>query len=306
MEIGPVFYDSSAQWMLNLVLASMIFGLALDIHWQDFKRVITMPKAVIAGLGAQFLLLPALTCALTLLVDLPPGIELGMMLVASCPGGAISNFVTHLSGGNTALSISLTAAASATAVIMMPINFMFWSQFNEPAMAIMHAIDVDSEQLFKSLILVLAIPLSGGLLIRAKFENAAKILHKLLKNTSLLALIAFILIAVVKNNQAFLQHLWFLLMIVVVHNGMAFLLGYLSARSAGLDVRDQKAVTIEVGMQNASLAIAIVFTQFDGQAGMALICAFWGTWHIVAGLTVALIFKQQKSNQALTKRGEKT
>ncbi|QDP01626.1 bile acid:sodium symporter family protein [Thalassotalea sp. PS06] len=304
MEIGPVFYDSSAQWILNLVLASMIFGLALDIHWRDFKRVITMPKAVISGLGAQFLLLPALTCAFTLLVDLPPGIELGMMLVASCPGGAISNFVTHLSGGNTALSISLTAAASATAVVMMPLNFMFWSQFNEPAMTIMQAIDVDSEQLFKTLVLILAIPLTAGLLVRAKFENVAKTLHKILKNTSLLALIAFILIAVSKNHEAFLQHLWFLLLIVFVHNGMAFFIGYLSARSAGLEVRDQKAVTIEVGMQNASLAIAIVFTQFGGQPGMALICAFWGTWHIVAGLIVALIFKQQKSDQALPIRGE--
>ncbi len=116
-----IHYDAAQQWVLNLTLAMMVLGLALDIRPKDFLAVF--------GLLAQFLLLPAFTCLLTLLLDLPAGIELGMILVASCPGGALSNFITHLSGGNTALSISITAISSTIAVVMLPINFMFWAGF---------------------------------------------------------------------------------------------------------------------------------------------------------------------------------
>jgi len=305
MEIGQVYYNANSQWLLSLVLASMILGIALDIHWRDFKAIVKMPKAIVAGLSAQFLALPAVTTALTLLLELPAGIELGMILVACCPGGAISNFVTHLSNGNTALSMSMTAASSSLATIMLPINFVFWSQVNSVTSSLMTSIDVSGSALFLNLIQVLALPLILGLFIQYRWPYIAKPLHKILKVSSILALIAFIFIAIFKNQQAFLSHFELIFTIVLIHNAIALLLGFLAGKYAKLNIRDIKATTIEVGMQNSSLAIAIVFTQFNGEAGMALICAFWGTWHIASGLVIAFLFNRWDRPTSIPHYGNK-
>ncbi len=297
-----IHYDASQQWVLNLTLAMMVLGLVLDIRPKDFLAVFKSAKAPTIGLLAQFLLLPALTCAFTLLVDLPAGIELGMILVAACPGGALSNFITHLSGGNTALSISITAISSAIAIVMLPINFMFWAGLNPVANQLLLDINVNGLDILKSLLIVLAAPLSLGFFIQRYFPLVGLKLHKILKGLSLLALVIFILVAVFKNLDHFLNNFWLLFLVVLAHNTLALLLGYFSSSVAGLGLADKKAVTLEVGMQNSSLAIAIVFTQFGGEYGMALISAFWGTWHIVSGLLFATFcrLKMPASKSGLT------
>ena len=297
MEIGQIYYDASSQWILSIVLASMILGIALDIHINDFKAVTRMPKAIISGLTVQFFILPAVTGGVTLILDLPAGIELGMILVASCPGGAISNFITHLSNGNTALSISMTAVASAAAIFMMPFNFIFWAGINPETVSLMKAIHVSGMSLFINLFFVLAIPLTVGLLLRHYYQPLARKLHLILKYTSILALIVFIFVAIYRNYQVFLSHFGLIFTLVLLHNGLALCLGFMTGWFLSLSTRDTKATTIEVGMQNSSLAIAIVFSQFNGEAGMALISAFWGIWHIVSGLLIALVFRRWGAQQ---------
>lgn len=282
-----IHYDAGQQWVLSLTLALMVLGLALDIHPKDFLRVVKTPKAPMIGLIAQFLLLPAFTCLLTLMLDLPAGVELGMILVAACPGGALSNFITHLSGGNTALSISITAVSSTVAVVLLPINFVFWSSLNPVANQLLLDVSVNGFDILKSLLLVLALPLILGFTIQQHMPKLAQALHGVLKYLSLIALVAFIFIAVYRNQEHFAEHFTMLFLVVLAHNALALGIGYFSSVAAKLNTADKKAVTLEVGMQNSSLAIAIVFTQFDGQYGMALISAFWGTWHIVSGIAFA-------------------
>lgn len=291
-----ISYDASQQWVLNLTLAMMVFGLALDIKPKDFLRVFNAPKAPAIGIAAQFLLLPALTCLLTLLLDLPAGIELGMILVAACPGGALSNFITHLSGGNTALSISITAISSTIAVVMLPLNFMFWASLNPVANTLLLEVSVSGLDILASLLIVLAAPLLLGFFVQQQFPKIAQRLQSILKHLSLLALVAFIVGAVIKNQEHFFAHFWLLFSVVLAHNGLALLIGFVSSRLGKLNTADSKAVTLEVGMQNSSLAIAIVFTQFGGEYGMALISAFWGTWHIVSGITFATISRWLMKN----------
>lgn len=286
-----ISYDASQQWLLNLILALMILGLALDVRPRDFLSVFKAPKAPLVGLAAQFLVLPALTWVLTMLIDLEPGIELGMILVAACPGGALSNFITHLSGGNTALSISITAMASVLAVFLLPINFVFWASMNPETDQLMQSIDVNGSDIFLSLVLVLGIPLVLGFALQKVVPVIAEKLHVLLKYFGVLALFVFIFAAVAKNFEHFIAQFWLLLVIVFIHNGLALLIGFLASSLGHLSIRDKKAITLEVGMQNSSLAIAIVFSQFSGEYGMALISAFWGTWHIVSGLLIAMFFK---------------
>jgi BASS family bile acid:Na+ symporter len=294
--MAEISYDSGQQWVLNLILAVMILGLALDIRPRDFLSVFKAPKAPVIGLLAQFLLLPAFTYLLTLMVDLEPGIELGMILVAACPGGAMSNFITHLSGGNTALSISITAVASVLAIFMLPINFVFWANLNPETQAMLQSINVSGGDIFASLIVVLAIPLALGFFIQWVSPRLSELLHKGLKYFGVFALFVFIFAAVAKNFDHFIAQFWLLLAIVFIHNGLALGLGYAASSVGHLPGQDKKAITLEVGMQNSSLAIAIVFSQFGGEYGMALISAFWGTWHIVSGLSIAGFFKYKKLN----------
>lgn len=292
MELSNVAYGNTEQWVLQLVLAVIVLGIALDISPSDFRKVIKSPRAPLCGLIAQFFLLPMLTLILTLMLELPAGIELGMLLVAACPGGAISNFITYLSGGNTALSITMTAAASTLAIVLMPFNFVFWSQLNPEAVALMQQIEVSSRDLVTTVILVLAIPLSLGFTIKHYLPVLAGRLHLLLKYSSILALFAFIAFAVIQNLEAFQKYFSLLIVVVLIHNSLAYAIGYFTAYLNGVELADRKAITIEVGMQNSTLAIAIVFTQFDGEAGMALISAFWGTWHLVSGLLIAIVFRK--------------
>jgi BASS family bile acid:Na+ symporter len=280
-------YDGGQQWILNLTLAMMVLGLALDIHPRNFLKVFKAPKAPVIGLAAQFLLLPAFTCGLTLLLDLPAGIELGMILVAACPGGALSNFITHLSGGNTALSISITAISSTLAIVMLPINFVFWASLNPVANKLLLNINVSGVDIAQSLLVVLAAPLALGFLMQHYMPNLSKKLHTILKYVSLFALVMFIFLAVFKNYEHFIAQFWLLFIAVLAHNMLAMGTGYAAASFGKLPQADKKAITLEVGMQNSALAIAIVFTQFNGEYGMALISAFWGTWHIISGITFA-------------------
>jgi BASS family bile acid:Na+ symporter len=280
-------YDGGQQWILNLTLAMMVLGLALDIHPRNFLKVFKAPKAPVIGLAAQFLLLPAFTCGLTLLLNLPAGIELGMILVAACPGGALSNFITHLSGGNTALSISITAISSTLAIVMLPINFVFWASLNPVANELLLNINVSGVDIAQSLLVVLAAPLALGFLMQHHMPNLSKRLHTILKYVSLFALVMFIFLAVFKNYEHFIAQFWLLFIAVLAHNMLAMGTGYAAASFGKLPQADKKAITLEVGMQNSALAIAIVFTQFNGEYGMALISAFWGTWHIISGITFA-------------------
>ena len=299
LELSQVNYDMNAQWLLSAVLASMVLGVALNIKIDDFKQILAAPKAVFAGLSAQFLILPAATFGLTLAVDFHPGIELGMLLVAACPGGAVSNFVTQLGRGNVALSISLTACASLLAIIMLPLNFLFWAQQNPDTAELMTAVDVDEYKLMLNLILVLAVPLFTGLVLRHHFANFASQLHKILNTTSSMALAIFILVAVSQNFEAFTQSFATIFWIVLVHNALAYGLGFCAAKLSRLNRKDTIATVIEVGMQNSSLAIAIVFTQFSAQPEMALICAFWGTWHLLSGVIVAFASRSRCSEARL-------
>ena len=125
-------FDSSNLWILNIALAVVMFGVALGITLDDFKGLFRSPKLVLVGILSQFILLPLITYVFIIIVEPQPSIALGMMMVAACPGGNISNFMTHLANGNTALSVSLTAFATMIAVFMTPFNFQFYGNLYNP------------------------------------------------------------------------------------------------------------------------------------------------------------------------------
>jgi BASS family bile acid:Na+ symporter len=274
-------YDESQQIWLGLVLASLMFGVALELRLSHFLYVLRRPLPVFTGLLAQCLLLPWATLVATLFLDLKPGIELGLLLVACCPGGNLSNVITHLARGNTALSVSVTSVSSLLAIITLPFNFALTASLNPDTAAFlssqMSQLQVDAGGIVQGLLLMLVLPLLAGMLLGNLLPGmTARIL----------------LVAVIGNRHLLLDSLGSLLLIVVLHNLCALLLGWGSARLSGLADFDRRALTIEVGMQNSGLALGLIFTQFGAQPDMALIAALWGTWHIVSGLLLVALWRR--------------
>ncbi len=288
-------FDSSGLWVLNIALAVVMFGVALGITPNDFKQLFKQPKLVVVGVLCQFVLLPLATFLLIVLLNPKPSIALGMFMVAACPGGNISNFMTHLAKGNTALSVSLTAFATFLAVFMTPFNFHFYSELYQPTSDILKTVELNSSELVKLVTLILGIPLVLGMLFRYKFENLALKLSKILKPLSIFVFAAIVIVAFSQNIDVFNAYIHHVLLIGIGHNILALALGFFIARMLGLSLKNQKTLAIETGIQNSGLGLLLIFSFFNGLGGMAILAAFWGIWHIISGLLLAFYWSAQKT-----------
>lgn len=280
-------FDPATLTVLNILIGLIMFGVALDIRMDDFKRVVRDPRGPLIGLAAQFLLLPAMTFLLVLLIKPIPSIALGMMMVAACPGGNFSNFLAHHAKANSALSVSMTAISTALAVVMTPANLSFWGGLNPDTAAILTEVDLNPLDLFKTILIILGIPLLLGMLVAAKKPELAKRIRRPMKVFSLTAFGLFIVGALLGNWQQFLQNIGYVAFAVALHNALGLALGYWSGRALGCQRYDARAISIEVGIQNSALALVLIFGFFDGLGGMAIIAAWWGIWHLISGLTLA-------------------
>ncbi len=285
-----VHFDPASLVTLNVILALMMFGVSLNLKPADFKRVVTVPRAPIAGLLAQFLLLPLATCLFTWAFRIDPELALGMILVASCPGGSFSNIMTWLGKGSVAVSVSMTAVSSLAATVMTPFNFALYGWLNPHTRAYLQEIALEPGSILLLVLLVLALPLILGMLAGGRFPKLAVRSEKPLRMISLLIFLAFVAIAFSNNVELFLTRFHTFFWLVVGHNLIALGLGYAMARMMKLDVPDRRAVTLEVGIQNSGLGLVILFTFFPDAGGMMLITAFWGVWHLVSGLTLSQIW----------------
>jgi BASS family bile acid:Na+ symporter len=279
------------QAILMAVIAVMVYTVSLDLRLADFRYVARHPLAVGIGLLAQFVLLPGATWLLTMLLDLPPATEAAMMLVAACPGGALSNVVTAFGRGNLALSLSISAVAGLLALVLTPLIFTLMIAANPDTAAWARSIAVDPLDLVLSLALLLALPMSAAMLTARYAPGFAARVRRPLAQLSGLALGSFIFLAIAAQWQLFLVELGRTLPIVVLHNGLGLLLGWLAALAASLAVADRRAVVIEGGMQNSGLALGIIAAQFDSNLAMVAVAGLWGVWHIVSGGTLALIWR---------------
>jgi BASS family bile acid:Na+ symporter len=286
-------FNPQGLFIINVAIGLMMFGVALELKLEDFKRIVVAPKAPCIGLAAQFILLPAFTFLLTLILKPPPSIALGMMLVAACPGGNLSNIVTYLARGNCAVSVSMTAVSTAAAIIMTPFNLAFWGSLNPDTAQILKKVSLSPFDVFVNIFIILGIPLILGLIIARTFPFLVDRLRKPFKIFSLIFFIAIVAAALGANWQYFINYVGLVFFGVLVHNALALNLGYWAGRLARLNEPDSRAVSIEVGIQNSGLGLVLVFNFFGGLGGMAIITAWWGIWHIIAGLVAAFIFSRR-------------
>lgn len=280
-------FNPQSLWALNAIIGLVMFGVALELRPRDFKGVLVTPKPVLIGLAAQFVLLPAFTYLLVLAIRPAPSVALGMMLVAACPGGNVSNFLTHHARGNTALSVTMTAISTAVAIVMTPLNLALWAGLYEPTAAILKAVALDPLDMLLAVALLLGLPMAAGMLIGHRFPRLVARVQRPVRAASLVIFGLFVVGALAANWRHFVDWVGVVVIAVFLHNALAIASGWSAARAAGLGERDRRAVAIEVGIQNSALGLILIFNFFGGLGGMAIVTAWWGIWHLVSGLTVA-------------------
>lgn len=295
-----VTLNSGGTNAVNIVLAFIMYGVALGIKPKTFIDVFKQPKSVIVGACCQLILLPLFTFLLALAFGrwISPMMALGMILVASCPGGNISNFMTSLSKGNVELSVSLTAISTALAVVMTPVNFLLYGNLY------LHLANVAGEiptltiplwEVFKTIIILLGIPLVLGVLTSHFLPKVAQKLQKPLRWVSVIFFVAMVVMMLWGNRVAFFQCIKYIFIVVLIHNLLALCLGFGTASVFKLPYQDRRTLTIETGIQNSGLGLALllgtqIFAGFPPHGGMLVITAWWGVWHIVSGLCVSTVF----------------
>ncbi len=286
-------FNSSTITIMNICLGFIMFGIALGLSFDDFKRLFKMPKLVIVGFSAQFLILPLVTFIFIWLVKPIPSIALGLFMIAACPGGNISNFISSLSKGNVALSITLTAISTCVAPFLTPINFNFWANLYPETQPLLKAFNISFLDMLQTVITLLGIPLAIGLIVKYRFPNFTTKITKPVQRLSLVIFSSFIVFALLGNWEYFLKYIGVIFIIVFAHNALALFTGYGISHLFKFSEADKRTITIETGIQNAGLGLIIVLTFFKGLGGMAIIAAWWGVWDMLVGLALGYYWSKR-------------
>ena len=292
--------------LLNVVLALVMFGVALGIKPKTFVDIVKSPKSIITGIVCQLVLLPALTLLLIMAMGnlISPMIALGMILVASCPGGNISNFITSLSRGNSELSVSLTAFNTAICVFSTPLNFAFWGGLylkfaGNHYIGELPELVIPLGDIFQSIFIIMGIPLVLGILCGQYLPKVANMLKKPLQYLSIIVFIAMVIIIFTGNLDVFMKVIQYIFLVVLIHNLLALGIGFGTSTLLKLPYKDRRTLTIETGIQNSGLGLVLLLNPhifpdagaWANNGGMLVITAWWGVWHIISGLTLAFLWR---------------
>ena len=293
-------FDSSERILLNIILGILMFGVALDLKWSDFRKIIKAPKAILVGLLSQLVLLPLITILVARSFNVPSSIQMGLLLVAVCPGGNISNYYVHRANGNAALSITLTSIVTTAAFLITPLNFVLWLEALPAVRNNDLVFSINFWEMFLIVVQLVFIPLLIGLSVSKYAPKVKQYIYKPVRVLSLLLLLGIIVFAMIGNKEIVQFYLKHVLLIVAVHNGLAFAVGYFTARLANLTHNDAIAISIETGIQNGGLALILILTFFNGLGGMALIAAWWGVWDIFSGFLLSSAWQKQAASMKNT------
>lgn len=261
-------------WMLGIIM----FGMGMTMTVADFKSVLQSPKAVGIGVVAQFVVMPGLAFLLCQLFRLPAEIAIGVILVGCCPGGTASNVITYMAKGNTALSVACTSVSTLLAPILTPaIFYLLASQW----------ININALSMLVSILQVVLFPIVLGLIVRGLLKQKVNTYIQVMPLISVIAIVAIVAAIIAGSKTQILQSGLLILVVVALHNGLGYLLGYWASRMFKLAEIDCRAVSIEVGMQNSGLGVALAATHFAASPLTALPSAIFSLWHNISGPALA-------------------
>ncbi|SFF25675.1 bile acid:Na+ symporter, BASS family [Fontimonas thermophila] len=286
-------FSPSAVLALQLILAVVIFGVALELRFGDFARLLREPRLMVIGLCSQLIALPLLTFALVAVADPAPSLALGLMMTAACPGGNMSNVLTHWAGGRTSLSMAMTTLSSLVSPVTTPLTFALLGDLHPATRAAMREVAVPYTELVGTILLALVLPLVLGMTLAQRRPALAERLRRPLKRFGVFVLLLFIVLALAANQGLFRPALVAIFWLVAAHNALALVTGWSLARLLGTGASARRAITFETGIHNTALGLTLIFSYFQGLGGMALVVAWWGVWQLVTGGLLARHWAQR-------------
>jgi BASS family bile acid:Na+ symporter len=268
----------------------LVFAVALDLTWAQFRRVLERPKAPGIGLVAQYVILPAVAFGIGMLLADTPSIALGLLLVACCPAGALSNYLTGVARGSVATSVSMTAISTLTSIVVTPLLFAFWASMNPATKAVLAEIEIDPKRVILVLAIMLLVPITLGMLIRARRPDIASRIRLGSRRIAAGVFGVVVAILVLGNIEVLGSFAKTALVPVLVTFAIAVAVGWGLARLSGLLAADRRAVTLEVAFQNVALAIGLAVAFFPALAGVAITSILWGVVHLTIGFAIAAVW----------------
>lgn len=269
-----VWLKAYIPWILGIIMLGMGMTMTVD----DFKGVLQSPKAVLIGVVAQFVVMPGLAFVLCKLFNLPPEIAVGVILVGCCPGGTASNVITYMAKGNVALSVACTSVSTLLAPVLTPaIFYLLASQW----------LKIDAASMFISILQVVLLPIVIGLILRTWLKRQVESYIQVMPLVSVIAIVAIVAAIIGGSKAAILQSGLLILAVVILHNGLGYLLGFTAARFFKLPYADSKAIAVEVGMQNSGLGVALAAVHFAASPITAVPSAIFSLWHNISGPALA-------------------
>lgn len=284
----PETFKQFVPWIPYL-LGIVMLGMGLTLSFKDFAEVSKNPKGVIIGVVAQFVVMPSIAFLLVKLFQLPPDLAIGVILVGACPGGTSSNVMTYLARGNTALSVACTTISTLLAPILTPaVFYLFASQW----------LDVNAGAMFISVLQMVLLPIFIGLVIRSIFKQRIEQFSQTMPLISVVAIVLIVTAVVAVSKDRIIESGLLIFFIVVLHNGLGYAVGYFVAKAFKLPLADDKAIAIEVGMQNSGLGAALAALHFKANPLIAVPSAVFSFWHNISGPILAMIFSAMKEKKS--------
>ena len=279
--------------ILNIAMAFLIFSVALDVRLDDFRQVLRFPKPIGIGLIAQYLLFPLLTLGVILLFKPPVSIGLGMILIAACPSGNMTNFLVHFARANVALSLTLNAILLLAASVLTPLIFGFWGKFVPESAAIRQTFQISFLKMVAIILQLIVVPLAIGMWLNNRFSDFTKKWRQLVQRVAVILFFAILVIAIAGNMEIVHNHLGHVFGLTALQNTAALALGYFFAKMFRLAESDCRALSFETGVHNTALGLILIFNFFGGLGGMALIAAWYGIWDLISGYALAAFWRNR-------------
>ena len=286
-----IVLDPIGQAGVALALMLVMFSVALGLRVDDFRFLVEKPLLFMGGVAAQVLVLPLVTFVLVFFLAPPASVALGMIVVACCPGGAVSNLMTHLSRGNVAISVALTATSSIFAALLTPASILFWSHSYKPTAHLLKTLDVSPLIFLAQTTFLLALPLIAGMSVAAKAPDVAARIRRRATLVGASALLGVIIYGIVYFIDILIPVLSVVGIVVLLHNAMAFGTGALAGLVLSRRSATRRALTFEIGIQNSGLALVILLSQLKGLGGAAAVATLWGIWHLIAGSLIVGLYR---------------
>lgn len=289
-------FNADQMVILNLAMAFLMFSVALDIRLSDFRQVARFPRSVLTGVVVQYLFFPVLTLGVIWLFHPPVSVAMGMILVAMCPSGNMTNFLVHYAKANIALSVTLNAIIILAASVVTPAGFLFWSQAIEGSAEIRRSFSIGFDEMAWIIVQLIVIPLLIGMAVNSIFPEITARIRPWMQRLALVIFFSILILAVAANSENVVKYLGFAFVLVAVHNALGLGSGYIAGRLLRLPENDSRALAFESGVHNTALGLLLIFRFFDGLGGMALIAAWWGIWDLVTGFSLAAYWRRSAAS----------